>query len=123
MKKRLFYAAGFFTLLFSTHCFGRTWAAKANIPFHFQVGRASMPAGEYRISQSESTLTFKGLDGRPTATVLSRSTSSTENLHIPSLEFHRYGNQYFLAHIWLSGSQGVVVPKSKREKELAHELK
>jgi hypothetical protein len=101
----------------------RTWAANANIPFRFQVGTVSMPPGEYRISQSESTVTFKGLDGGPIATVLSRFTSVPGRPHNPSLEFHRYGNQHFLANIWVADWQEVMISRSKLEKELTREAK
>jgi hypothetical protein len=42
----------------------------------------------------------------------------------PSLEFTRYGEDYYLTNVWEGHShEGVVLPRSNREKELASRFK
>ena len=118
--KRLFYAAGLFTLLASVHAFGQTEVAQANIPFNFQLGGKVMPAGKYLFSQSRFVLHVKNASGQP-AVMLMTSPVSNRAVHAdPTLEFQRYGDQYFLSKVWSPASkEGVALFKSKREKELA----
>ena len=118
--KRTFFAAGLFAVIASTS-FGQTLAAQ--IPFDFQLGKTSMPAGKYFVSKSGLVTTVRSETGKVAAmtmtTPASRYSESTE----PSLEFQRYGNEYFLTKIWTGDSQnGRALPKGQREKELARNL-
>jgi len=120
---RLFYAAGLFTVIASTYSFGQTVVAQADIPFNFQMGQTSMPAGTYFVSEAGSLLTIRNAAGKPAAMVLTRPAEHRGKSAKPSLEFDRYGNDYFLANIWTAGSyEGRALPKSKREQELARRV-
>ena len=96
---------------------------KANIPFDFQLGKQSMPAGEYRIYFKSQTLTMKCEDGRHNAIVLTIPESRATTKAQGSLKFNRYGDSYFFSSVWLPGkSEGGGVHKSVREKDVARRM-
>ena len=122
--KRKFFAAGLFTVLASTYSYGQNVPqpiAQATVPFRFQMGWASMPAGTYVISsESGGLVLFRGLAGKPAAAILTLPASRHGKSLNSSLQFTRYGDDYFLAKIRTEDlPDGLAFPKSKREKELA----
>jgi hypothetical protein len=118
--KRTFFAAGLFAVLASTS-FGQQLVAR--VPFSFQLGKTSMPAGKYLISESGSVTKVQSASGKPTVMTLTRPASRHSESTTPSLEFQRYGHEYFLTNIWTGDSQtGHALPKGEREKELARNL-
>jgi len=119
--KRLFYAAGLFTVLASTYAYGQT--VTAQVPFDFQTGDTYMPAGKYLISESGNVLTVRAASGKHAAMMLTSPASRPNKASTSSLEFKRYRNDYFLSKIWSADSQeGRAVPRSKRQKELDRSL-
>ena len=104
-----------------------TQRLQVNVPFAFNVGNTSMPAGEYIVSivnptASGSVLKISSLDGR--STTLTRTTDiigwSTASA---KLTFRHYGARYFLAEVLMeSESTGLAAPKSKSEKTLQRQL-
>ena len=92
--------------------------AKVNIPFAFQAGPKTMPAGMYQIDREGRNLIVLHGPGQVAAYV---ETSDAIKLHAPNhgnLVFARYGDTYFLRQIWTAGnSTGLECPKSRLEKE------
>ena len=93
-----------------------------NIPFAFSAGDATLPAGQYLLYtiSPDWGIRFATIDGRHNAFVNTlpnyRSTPS-ENTR---LVFRRYGNEYFLEQVWVTGDELVRSPlPSKRAKEIA----
>ncbi len=73
--------------------------SRVTIPFAFQLGSASMPAGDYRVvSTSEGALWVRSKDGRQSATVLANTTSGS-TAPARKLVFNRYGSYYFLSAV------------------------
>jgi hypothetical protein len=104
-----------------------TQRLEVNVPFAFNVGNTSMPAGEYIVSivnpmASGSVLKISSLDGRSTAMtrttdIIGWSTTSAK------LTFRHYGAQYFLGQVWMeSESTGLTTPRSSSEKTLQRQL-
>jgi hypothetical protein len=112
--------------LFVTGAVAATYAGSGtlsvNIPFSFVVDSKTLPPGRYEVSQT-----------RPNGVVLIRSADSTEALFTPlttpiragmdrhrtEMQFHKYGNAYFLSQVWIStDGDGCELPKSKLEREL-----
>jgi hypothetical protein len=121
--KRSFYPASLIMFVASAFCYGQTVIAEATVPFDFHVGQTLMPGGDYVVSESQSLLVVRGAAGKPAAMLLTLPTSRHGKASAPSLQFDRYGNEYFLANIWRSDSQeGRALPKSKREQELARRV-
>ena len=102
----------------------------ANIPFEFNVGNKTLPAGEYAVSQVNPSsdrvvLQLRHKEGGAGTMVQMNSVigKAPENA---KLIFSRYGNRYFFAQAWVDGdTSGLQVPKSKAERasELASSVK
>ncbi len=93
-----------------------------NVPFKFVAGDATLPSGSCLIERP----TERGVDKmhlRAGKTDVIVSTNSLKSTADPMAEkrtgllFHRYGDDYFLAEIWING-HGVQLVKSAREVEL-----
>lgn len=116
--KRLFLAIGFFAAFASNQCFGQTAVSKANIPFAFEVGKVSFPAGEYTVYQKESLIRIETGRGAHSAFMLSLPLSDVGRPDRNYLRFRVYGGRYFLSEIWTSNS-GLALPMSKNEQFIA----
>jgi hypothetical protein len=104
-------------------CYAQRPALGANIPFAFQVGDKTLPAGEYRV-QSMSTGSgevqlIRQKDGDALMVVSTMAVDPKDGKSEPQLIFNHYGNSYFLSQIWDGVGQGRELSKSKREKEAA----
>jgi hypothetical protein len=100
---------------------------KADIPFDFVVGDKTLAAGEYLIGQitsgSDVGILVRSSDGSQKAIRLTNAVSADAPQKKNVLTFHRYGNTYFLAQVWTSGSvSGREVLKSKAERSTEREL-
>lgn len=94
---------------------------QANIPFNFHIGGSVLPAGEYTISHSRGILLLRGeFERSKSAGVIVYNTSDPSGPAIDKLVFNRYGDDYFLTKVWqVNAGGGLVVPPTKREKEIA----
>jgi hypothetical protein len=93
-----------------------------NIPFAFQVGNQTLPPGDYRLeTESTGSARFQVLREVDTNRVVILSTlpAAARPEGDPMLLFHRYGQTYFLSQIWNGTTDGLQLPESKREKEMA----
>ena len=99
----------------------------ANIPFQFNVGNKTLPAGEYSVRQVNpdsdcGVLLLSSRDGNASAmiqvdSVIGKAQESAK------LTFRRYGNKYFFAQAWIDGDNtGMQAPKSKAERAAESEL-
>ena len=100
---------------------------KAEIPFDFVVGDKTLAAGEYQIGQittgSDVGILVRGSESSQKAIRLTNAVSADAPQKKNVLTFHRYGNTYYLAQVWLSGSMsGREVLKSKTERSTEREL-
>ena len=100
---------------------------RVSVPFTFSVGNASLPAGDYVVSvvnptSDRSVLQFTSRDGKSTTMI---STTDVEGWATSKakLTFRHYGNQYFLAQVWMaSESTGFATPHSSSERTLRQQL-
>jgi hypothetical protein len=99
-------------------------ALEANIPFEFNVGKAVLPSGVYRIKpMNPSTLRIQSQDGHRGAIALIIGVSSSKEGDAGKLVFNRYGSQYFLSKVWRPGSHdGQELLKSRIEIEMAKNI-
>jgi len=95
---------------------------QANVPFAFQVGNKSMPAGEYRIQRALPSNTalqlIRRTDSSAAMLVLTNPTDTRSNN--AELIFHCYSNECFLSEIRTGHGQGLKLAVSRGEKELSH---
>ena len=95
----------------------------ATIPFSFNVGKATLPAGKYTITvvnpaSDRKVLQMRSLDGHSTAMVLTR-TGSVRASENAKLTFERDGERYVFAQAQLAGettSLAAVRPKEPGDK-------
>ena len=93
----------------------------ANIPFAFNVGNKTLPAGKYTITLLSSTsdrkvIQLRSADGRSSAMVLTLrvNAKTSENARIV---FRRYGDSYFFAQAQLADDPtSLNTPKSRTER-------
>jgi hypothetical protein len=95
------------------------------VPFDFNVGKTSMPAGVYTIKpESNSILHIWNHESGKSVLVLTNSGETCDSLDRTEghLIFTKYGDQYFLSQV-ANPNLGVKLnlPKSRAEKEAANQ--
>jgi hypothetical protein len=98
---------------------GSAQEVRANVPFDYKVGNATMKTGNCSI---RGTLTANVLSircaGSETKLALSGIVSGKPATET-KLVFHKYGDEYFLAQVWLKGEDtGRELPRTRTENEL-----
>ena len=97
---------------------------KADIPFEFRAGEATMPAGPYMISPdrhvTRNVLLLNSRENDAAAFVLTITADTGQVQDQSRLVFHKYGDRYFLTQVWVSGERtGWQIPTGRSERELA----
>lgn len=130
MKRQIANLLGVFGLLLMAACASaQSVNVKTNVPFDFVVGNATLPAGAYSIQSinyesGSSTLVIRGENGKPGRLIASNAAEKLEAAETSHLLFHRYGDTYFLAQIWMQGEQqGRELRQTRRETEMAKNLR
>jgi hypothetical protein len=100
----------------------RPYSVRAEIPFDFGVGYATLPAGQYILSglAGRGFLSIESQDRRAGALVVAHYGQRSRREDKTKLIFHRYGEKYFLSGMWYGGeADGFELPTSRVERELA----
>jgi len=117
---------GLFLLLSTVAAHGQTGAkVEANVPFDFVAGEVTFKAGEYSIKRYSKDTLLVSSAGRKTRIIVPAPETVAQTRHdAPQrLVFHRYGDEYFLAQVWLSNdADGRGLFSSKAERQRAREL-
>jgi hypothetical protein len=92
--------------------------------FPFYAGNTKMPAGSYRITQSETEasnlLLIESKDSKESAYVDFIPTQSAEPHAHSDVTFHKYGDTEYLNRVWVEGQQyGMKVDPTKAELKAA----
>jgi hypothetical protein len=91
--------------------------------FPFYAGNAKMPAGSYKITQSdmdENILQIQSKDGAHSAVVEFIPTHSAQSHPQSDITFHKYGDTEYLNRIWVEGQKyGMKVDPTKAEMKAA----
>jgi hypothetical protein len=91
--------------------------------FPFYAGNARMPAGTYRISQSDvdsSVLQIQSVDGAYSAFIEFVPTHAEQPHSQTDVTFHKYGDTDYLNRIWVNGQRyGMKVDATKAETKAA----
>jgi hypothetical protein len=103
------------------------YGVRGNVPFDFIVGDKTIPAGlitAHGVSDAVGgVISIRSLDHGKQAMRAGRRLPGGDETDQCKLVFHRYGNRYFLAQIWIAGYQAWEVKKSKQERSLERELR
>jgi hypothetical protein len=123
MKKQLFALLSLGVIMAASSAFAQT--VKADIPFSYIVSGGTLPAGEYTIQKlalSSQTLVIRSSDGQTQRMVQPNRCEAMNAPGQSKLVFHKYGDEYFLAEIWVAGNNsGHQFPKSRRETQVARD--
>ena len=91
--------------------------------FPFYAGNAKLPAGSYKITQSdmdESILQIQSKDGVHSALIEFTPTHSAQPHPHSDVTFHKYGDTEYLNRIWVQGQEyGMKVDPTKAETKAA----
>lgn len=93
-----------------------------NIPFSFNVGQKTLPAGEYTVGpnrkDSHNVWLIQSKSGDGSVLFTTSSAWTTETQEKTRLVFNNYDGQYFLSQIWISGDNSgreLQIPRLERE--------
>jgi hypothetical protein len=91
--------------------------------FPFYAGNAKMPAGSYRISQTDidsSVLQIQSIDGTHSALIEFVPTHAEQPHPQTDVTFHKFGDTDYLNRIWVNGQRyGMKVDPTKSETKAA----
>jgi hypothetical protein len=128
MKRQIVSLLGVFGLLLVAACASaQSLKVTANVPFGFGVDKAALPAGAYSIesisSSASKTLLIRNKDARIQMLTLPNSAEQLNSSAATCLVFHRYGDTYFLAQVWVAGDKsGREFKMGRREAEVASRI-
>jgi hypothetical protein len=92
---------------------------EVNIPFEFSAGKTTLKPGVYTIKRMSGNLVrLKNVDNE-SAVILNApvNLSSTDANATERVVFNKYGDQYFLAQIWLTADSGRQLLKEKKTEQ------
>ena len=123
VNKKLLAIAIALPLLMIAAASAQTVHMRVRVPFNFIAAGATLPAGEYDIQSlgtNEKTLAIRNQNSSAGLLVFSNPCESLNASSSTKLVFHRYGDRYFLAELWVQGDKsGRQVPPAPQEQELA----
>jgi hypothetical protein len=99
----------------------------ANIPFEFNVGSQTLPAGEYTVrniaqAAANQVLQLRSRDGKVSAIVQTRGVISGTQ-ESSKLVFQRSGDRYYFAQAWMQGDRnGLGTARPRAEREMSESL-
>ena len=125
MTKRVFAVAvvSFLLVAAAAPLAAQTSRLTANIPFEFNVGGKTMPAGEYEVwkAPTSAMIVLRGIDHRTSVLSIAMSDpiTSLDPATDSRLIFNRYGNQYFLHAVVIAyAAVEFRLPEVRAEREL-----
>ena len=96
---------------------------RVNVPFNFEIGGQTFPAGEYSLKplpRFPHAVALQNQSGRTLSYIGTNSLQSRDVASSTKLVFNRYAGQYFLTQMWVAGSEvGWETMKSPVEIQLA----
>ena len=122
MKKQVLFSVLTMVLLMASGAanaqLGSTKELRFNVPFDYNVGKATMKAGNCSVQHAgtQNALLIRG--NGSSALALSGSVSG-KAVSETKLVFNKYGDQYFLAQVWVQGDDiGEQLPRTRIENEM-----
>ena len=102
----------------------QTNTIEVKIPYAFNVEKATLPAGEYTMAAlTDNTVVIRSKAGNGDVVSLTTIAGAARAKN-PQLVFHRYGDQYFLAQVWLvRNTEGRAFYASSHEIEMARNIR
>ena len=94
---------------------------RVNVPFDFNIGMQTFPAGEYTLKTLlPHTMMLRNEAGETLANILFNSVEARHAPETAKLVFNGYAGRYFLAQVWRVGDNvGGELPQAHAEIEVA----
>jgi len=125
MKKQAFGILTMFSLLLvltAVSVNAQSKRSSINIPFSFNVGQKTLPAGEYTVEpirkDSLNVWLVENRSGHASALFTTIAVWVNETREETRLVFNKYDGQYFLSQIWKSGDNSgreLQIPRVERQ--------
>jgi hypothetical protein len=100
--------------------------ARAEVPWEFVANNLTLPSGQYYIADLATgggVVKISNSKEAKNVFAMTLPLSRRGNSEKGKLVFHRYGNRYFLAEIWIAGEpEGLKLRKSREEKAIENEM-
>ena len=92
---------------------------EVNIPFQFSAGKTTLKPGVYTIERMSGNLVKLSCVENKASMLLNApvNLTSTDPEATERLVFNKYGDEYFLAQIWLTADSGRQLLKQKKAQE------
>jgi hypothetical protein len=122
MKKQLFILSVVAALATANVYAQETTRLKVDVPFSFQVGNSTMPAGQYDVRSDASApiLTLRSSDSKAVVNIVAIRAQTLNPHDKGMLVFNHYRGEYFLSEVWNAGTNsGAQLKKTPRELEIA----
>jgi hypothetical protein len=105
--------------------YGQSTPLRADIPFTFVAGGATLPAGAYTVDTGTSgMIILKSAEQKTGAVLYTIPVQSIDIQSASKLIFHRYGSTYLLSQVWTQGDyNGREANVASSERELAKRYK
>jgi hypothetical protein len=113
-------------VLLATPMFAQTSAhVRVEVPFTFQVGQQTLPAGEYTLTADARSglMVLRELDTGHSTLTLTYKGVRIGGPDEPVVMFRVYGKNRFLAGLWVPGTAGLALAKSHAELEFARDYR
>jgi len=96
-------------------------AVKADIPFAFNVGKTSLPAGEYTLASNPGSriIYVQDASGATRVSFMPMAGNASVSGDASKLVFRVYGTKHYLGGVWNAASRtGAMLLKSAGEREM-----
>ena len=98
---------------------GTNGKVRFNVPFDYKVGNVTMKAGDCSIQRADLVENDLAIRCNGSTVLVLAGTVSGKVASETKLVFDKYGDQYFLAQIWVEGEEiGEQLPRTRIENEL-----
>ena len=128
MKHNVLITSTLFGLLFAPFAHAQlNVPLQGKIPFEFNVGKSTLPAGEYLVRTeiyAPDVLHIQNVNTGAAILLLASPTARSNSKQKPELLFNRYGRTYFLSEVsqGLGENRGIRLNPSKTERLKAHQM-
>lgn len=94
-----------------------TTVLRAHVPFPFEAGKASIPAGTYQfmLNIPARSLEISGSQGRPVRLHFITTLGGSSLFRDAGLVFDTYEGKHVLSELWIPGQEGVLVTSTSKK--------
>ena len=131
MKKQILWMPLILTAMFAAAAVSTraqtSYGVRGDVPFDFIVGDKTIPAGRISVQgvrgADQGSLSITNLTQGKQALRTGRKVLGAYPTGQAKMVFHKYGNRYFLAEVWIPAYHAWEVMKSKEERSIERDMR